>query len=446
MSRRGFLTATGAVGAVAAAGIGGFTIGRATAQEAAAGPAAALRPGLGGEPFHGTHQAGIATPQQDRLLFAAFDLTTTNRADLERLLRAWTDAAARLTAGLDVADPSPNPQAPPTDTGEAAGLDPAHLTLTFGFGPTLFTTAGVDRFGLASKRPAALVDMPRFPGDELDPARSGGDLCVQACSNDPQVAYHAIRNLTRLARGIAVIRWTQEGFGRTSSTTSEQTTPRNLMGFKDGTNNLRSDDPGFDDQVWVTAGDGPDWMVGGSYLVARRIRILIEVWDRSPLDDQENTIGRVKASGAPLGATLETDPVDLTATTSAGPVIPHDAHVRLANQARHRHPPAAARLLLHRRCRPPYRPARRRAVLPRLPTRSPQPVHRHAGPPRPRRRAQRIHQTRRHRSLRHPTRRRRARPLPGRRTQVRSKRSRFMTLFHAAAKSCTNFCCASSQA
>ena len=333
VSRRGFLTATGAVGAVAAAGIGGFTIGRATTPDAAAGPAAAMRPGLGDEPFHGTHQGGIATPQQDRLLFASFDLTTTNRADLERLLRSWTEAAARLTAGLDVADPSPNPQAPPTDTGEAAGLDPAHLTLTFGFGPTLFTTVGVDRFGLASKRPAALVDMPRFPGDELDPARSGGDLCVQACSNDPQVAYHAIRNLTRLARGIAVIRWTQEGFGRTSSTTSEQTTPRNLMGFKDGTNNLRSDDPGFDDHVWVTAGDGPDWMVGGSYLVARRVRILIEVWDRSPLDDQENTIGRVKASGAPLGATHETDPVDLTATTSAGLVIPHDAHIRLANQA-----------------------------------------------------------------------------------------------------------------
>jgi deferrochelatase/peroxidase EfeB len=326
LSRRRFLAAGAAAGAVATVGAG-FGLGPLHPETSASADAA-----RGSEPFHGPHQAGIATAQQDRLLFAAYDLTTTRVGDVARLLAEWTAAAARLTDGDDTAPPARSPLAPPTDTGEATGLDPAHLTLTFGFGPTLFSKGGVDRYGLASRRPEALADLPAFPRDDLDPSRSGGDLCIQACSNDPLVAYHAVRNLTRVARGTAVLRWTQQGFGRTSSTTSGQVTPRNLMGFKDGTNNLRTDLPGFGEHVWVTAGDGPAWMVGGSYLVARRIRIHIEVWDRSSLTDQEATIGRTKTEGAPLGATLERDPVDVAAQRSGEPVIPVDAHVRLANQ------------------------------------------------------------------------------------------------------------------
>jgi deferrochelatase/peroxidase EfeB len=214
------------------------------------------------------------------------------------------------------------------------GLSAANLTLTFGFGPSLFVHAGDgDRYGLASRRPAALVDIPAFPGDLLDPARSGGDVCVQACGDDPQVLFHAIRNLTRIARGIAVVRWVQEGFGRTSSTTSSQVTPRNLMGFKDGTNNLRADHAGFASNVWATSGDGASWMVDGSYLVARRIRILVEIWDRSSLADQEATIGRHRDTGAPLGAVDEFAPIDLSATNPDGThVTPVDAHIALANQ------------------------------------------------------------------------------------------------------------------
>jgi deferrochelatase/peroxidase EfeB len=284
-------------------------------------------------PFHGRHQAGIATPAQDRLLFTSYDLTTTRRDDVIALLKAWTNAAARLAVGDSVGEPAPNSAAPNTDTGEALGLRPGNLTLTFGLGPTLFTRDGVDRFDLASRRPAALVDIPAFPGDLLDPARSGGDLCVQACGDDPQVLFHAIRNLTRLARGTAVVRWVQEGFGRTSSTTSSQLTPRNLMGFKDGTNNLRADHADFDSQVWATSGDGAAWMADGSYLVARRIRILVEIWDRSSLDDQEATIGRHRDTGAPLGATDEFAPIDLDATNADGThVTPVDAHIALANQ------------------------------------------------------------------------------------------------------------------
>jgi deferrochelatase/peroxidase EfeB len=285
-------------------------------------------------PFRGRHQAGIATPAQDRLLFASYDLATSaTRDSIIELLKAWTDAADRLTQGHDVGDPATNEYAPPTDTGEAVGLHPARLTLTFGFGPTLFTRAGVDRYGLAARRPAPLIDLPAFARDELDPDRCGGDLCIQACGDDPQVLFHAIRNLTRIARGTAAIRWSQDGFGRTSSTTTSQTTPRNLMGFKDGTNNLLADTATFGENVWVIGTDDPGWMTDGSYLVARRIRILIETWDRSSLQDQEATIGRQRPSGAPLGATAEHDPIDLTLDGANGsPVIPADAHVRLANQ------------------------------------------------------------------------------------------------------------------
>ena len=217
--------------------------------------------------------------------------------------------------------------AAPADTGEAAGLPPSNLTVTIGFGPSLFD----DRFGLASKRPKALAALPALPGDELDPAFVGGDLCIQACADDPQVAFHAVHNLARQGIGTVVHRWMQLGFGRTSSTTTAQATPRNLMGFKDGTSNPSSHDPAAMEKfVWV-GNEGPGWMRGGSYVVLRRIRIALEHWDRMPLDFQERTFGRHKVSGAPLGRNNEFDSLDLNAADEYGtPVIPESAHVRLA--------------------------------------------------------------------------------------------------------------------
>ena len=158
---------------------------------------------------------------------------------------------------------------------------------------------------------------------------------MQACADDPQVAFHAVRNLARLGRGAVVMRWSQLGFGRTSSTTRTQDTPRNLMGFKDGTNNLKlEDEDALARHVWVGGSEQPAWLRGGTYLVARRIRMLIEVWDRTFLQDQEDTIGRVKGTGAPLGASDEFDPVDLKAVKADGaPVVPVDAHIRLASPA-----------------------------------------------------------------------------------------------------------------
>jgi deferrochelatase/peroxidase EfeB len=275
--------------------------------------------------FHGPHQAGIVTPAQDRLHMAAFDVVPgVSRDELRDMLRDWTAASERMVKGAPVGAVD-NLLAPPIDTGEAAGLPPARLTVTFGFGPSLF-----DRFGLKHQRPGPLRPLEALPGDELDPDRSGGDLCVQACADDPQVVFHAVRNLARIGRGVVTMRWSQLGFGRTSKTTDAQVTPRNLMGFKDGTRNLTAEDTaGLSRFVW--AGDeAPPWLRGGSYLVARRIRMLIEVWDRASLGEQERTIGRVKGSGAPLGGRLEHDEVDLQARGSTGPVIPVDAHIRLA--------------------------------------------------------------------------------------------------------------------
>ncbi|ANS64823.1 iron-dependent peroxidase [Streptomyces lincolnensis] len=272
--------------------------------------------------FHGAHQAGIATPVQDRLHFAAFDVTTDDRAAFVRMLKDWTLAARRMTAGAAVGEGAYGglAEAPPDDTGEALGLKPSRLTLTIGFGPSLF-----EKFDLADRRPEALVDLPQFAGDNLDRNRSGGDLCVQACADDPQVAVHAIRNLARIGFGKVVIKWSQLGFGKTSSTTPDAQTPRNLMGFKDGTRNIAGTETGrLKKFVWVDEKDGPGWMTGGSYLVARRIRMHIETWDRTSLQEQEDIFGRDKGEGAPVGKAKERDEPFLKA------MLP-DAHVRLAH-------------------------------------------------------------------------------------------------------------------
>jgi len=237
-----------------------------------------------------------------------------------------------MCAGRAAGVPNDVGAAPPADTGEAMDLTPAKLTITFGLGPGLFERGGEDRFGLRAQKPALLRDLPRLPGDELERERSGGDLVVQACADDPQVAFHAVRNLARIGRGSVVMRWSQLGFGRTSTTSRAQATPRNLMGFKDGTNNIRAEDTkAMRDHVWLGAGDDPAWMRDGTFMVTRRIRMLIEVWDRASLADQQDTIGRLKATGAPLGGRREFDEVDLAAKRTGGePLIPVDAHVRLA--------------------------------------------------------------------------------------------------------------------
>jgi deferrochelatase/peroxidase EfeB len=278
-------------------------------------------------PFYGEHQNGVATPIQAHTYFAAFDVTTDKRADLIALMRAWTEAAAKLTAGQPVAELA-DPAQPAGDTGEAADMPPTRLTLTFGFGPSLFLKDGVDRFGLQKHRPSALIDMPHFVGDQLVPERTGGDLSVQAAADDPQVCFHAVRQLARLADGVATLRWVQAGF---VPGYDPKVSPRNLMGFKDGSMNVAVTEPKAMDQfVWADPADAA-WMKGGTYLVARPIRMALEHWDRMKLGFQEQTIGRHKQSGAGIGAKGEFEPLKLDANDKDGnPLIAENAHVRLA--------------------------------------------------------------------------------------------------------------------
>jgi deferrochelatase/peroxidase EfeB len=261
-------------------------------------------------PFRGEHQAGIVTwPPQHHLFFATFDLVTTKREDVVRLLQAWTAAAARMSAGetaqpleggLHLAVPPvrsaspdddledvPDPSTWAADSGEAIGMSPARLTITFGFGATLFVKEGKDRFGLASRRPRALIDMPKFEGDQMAEGRTGGDLAVQACAEDPQVAFHAVRQLARIAEGVAQLRWVQTGF-------RPSTGERHLLGFSNGKGNPPPSDAALMSEVVWGGEEGPAWMRGGTYLVARRIRFAIEHWDHVPVSFQEKAIGEMR--------------------------------------------------------------------------------------------------------------------------------------------------------
>lgn len=327
-SRRAVLGVAGAAAGIAASGGIGFRVGRDTAP----------LPGDGQFAFHGAHQSGIVTPQQDRMHFASFDITTDSRDRVIALLRRWTQAAATLMAGSEVGTGAVGGPAiaPPDDTGEALDLAASGLTITFGFGRSMFVADGKDRFGLAGMLPDQLLELPRFAGDALEPNLSHGDICIQACANDPQVAVHAIRNLARLAIGDAAVRWAQLGFGRTSSTTLAQKTPRNLMGFKDGTANLRAEEDGLVTRwLWAQARDGQDWMDGGTYMVTRKLRILVETWDRTSLQEQEDSVGRTKGSGAPLSGGNEfTDPNFRVRDAAGDLMIPNDSHVAIAHPSR----------------------------------------------------------------------------------------------------------------
>ena len=317
-SRRSFLKRAGMVAAAAGSGV---------ATPAGALPRAEDIIARTSEPFYGARQTGILVQPQRHTWFAAFDLDSQHRDDLIRLMRNWTEGSAEITQ-VKSAPLHPDDIDTSTESVETLGLGPARLTLTFGFGAGIFVNDGKDRYGLAAMRPESLVDLPPFPGDQLIEARTGGDLSVQASADDPQVAFHAIRRLSQIAYGSAHIRWGQTGFlpgGKPGET------PRNLLGFKDGSNNPPADDGAAMARHVLVGDDGPSWMRGGSYVVARRILLALEHWDRMKQDFQERTIGRHRATGAPLGKSDEFDALELDAVDESGvPVTPLHSHVRLA--------------------------------------------------------------------------------------------------------------------
>ena len=315
LSRRRLLGGLGVAAPLAAATFGAN-------EPASASPSSVVS-------FFGAHQAGIATPPPEHFAMLALDVTTTSAFTLRAALNRCSEAALRLTLGQSLGATA-NPYVPPVDSGEALDRGPENLTVTIGYGPGLFD----HRFGLSTRRPHALHELPAFPGDDLDPALCGGDLLFQFCSDDPQVNFHAAHSIERLLAGVAATKYLHVGFGRTSATASGQETTRNLIGFKDGTDNLQRDTAEeYKVHVWANEGE-PSFMHGGTYLVARKIRVHLESWTSTSLDAQEGIIGRFKASGAPLTGTREHDAPNLTAVDITGVhVIPDNAHIRVAGPA-----------------------------------------------------------------------------------------------------------------
>jgi len=278
-------------------------------------------------PFYGrSEQAGIRTPPQRYVFYMTFDLTSSRRTDLQILLARWSGAIAQLMDGQPIGQVEPaRASGVGLDTGEAMDLGPASLTVTVGLGPKVFGAT----YGLAHAKPPRLRVLAQLPSDALDPRYTGGDLSLQACADDPQVAYHAVRDLARIAKdtGTAATRWTVMGFGRASAGKG-QSTPRNLLGFKDGTRNIK-EDVDFDRFVWLK--EGPAWQRYGSYQVVRKIQMHIENWDTDRVSNQNAVFGRHKLSGAPLTGQDEFDMPDFHSIGPDGQLlIPANAHIRLA--------------------------------------------------------------------------------------------------------------------
>ena len=309
MDRREFLKKAGIGGAGLALGLSGASAFFANKDQGSKN----IADGQEEISFYGKHQAGITTPMQKNIYFVVLDLRTTDKNELIQLFKDWTDYSQKLVNGELVKKDGSNALLPPSDTGETVGLNPYRLTLTFGVSASFLT-----KLGLEKKRPKLFRDLPAFPKEQLREQYTGGDIVIQACADDEQVAFHAVRNLIRKGRNKVTKKWSQSGFAAIGD---RMETPRNLFGFKDGTANVTSEKD-FNKVVWA---DSQDWMNNGSYMSVRRIIMHLETWDRTNLQEQENTFGRYKESGAPFGKKNEFDEVDLS-------LLPVDSHVRLAKE------------------------------------------------------------------------------------------------------------------
>ena len=309
MDRREFLKKAGIGGAGLALGLSGASAFFANKEQGSKN----IADGQEEISFYGKHQAGITTSMQKNIYFVVLDLRTTDKNELIQLFKDWTDYSQKLVNGEMVKKDGSNALLPPSDTGETVGLNPYRLTLTFGVSASFLTKLGLER-----KRPKLFRDLPAFPKEQLREQYTGGDIVIQACADDEQVAFHAVRNLIRKGRNKVTMKWSQSGFAAIGD---RMETPRNLFGFKDGTANVTTEKD-FDKVVWA---DSQDWMKNGSYMAVRRIIMHLETWDRTNLQEQENTFGRYKESGAPFGKKNEFDEVDLS-------LLPVDSHVRLAKE------------------------------------------------------------------------------------------------------------------
>jgi len=273
-------------------------------------------------PFYGEHQAGIVTPAQRHIYFLVLDLHTTDLKEIREVFKRWTAYASLLSKGENILPYGDNPHVPPADTGEADSLNAYKLTLTFGV-----STSFLRKLGLSEQLPPDFAELPVFPRDQIRKEFSGGDICIQSCADDPQVAFHAVRQLVRQGRSSVTMRWSQTGF---NAFDLGQDTPRNLFGFRDGTANQETLQKA-DDLIWIGS---PSWLKGGSYLVARKIQMHLETWDRTSLKGQEETFGRARANGAPLSGKAEFDTADVNVRDAKGQyVIPENSHMGLSKRS-----------------------------------------------------------------------------------------------------------------
>lgn len=313
ISRRRLIGTAGATGLVL--GTAGAAVGYAAAPSEAAAPLTSL--GTDRAMFHGKHQPGITDGLQARGHLVAFDLAAgAGRREAAALLRRWSETARRLMAG----EPSTH-----DDTDVARDAGPSSLTITFGFGHSFFA-----RTGLEKQRPTALDPLPEFSSDHLDKNRSNGDLWVQIGANDALVAFHALRAIQKDAGRAAKVRWQMNGFNRSPGATSHPMTARNLMGQIDGTRNPKPSETDFDQRIFVPEKGEPAWMANGSYAVVRRIRMLLDDWEKLSVTAQEDVIGRRKSDGGALSGGTETTAMDLEKTDAKGNlVVPINAHARI---------------------------------------------------------------------------------------------------------------------
>ena len=335
------LAGAGAAGIVAAgaagAGLRGLAGADTTAVNVAVYPAGFLRRPPGRHRHPGAGSPALRRVRRHHL---------RARANSSTCCGPGPAAAHRMTAGLDagvIGAVNGSPRRRRTTPARRSACPPARLTLTVGFGAEPVPRRhGEDRFGLADRRPAALARLPRFPGDAIRPELSGGDLCVQACANDPQVAVHAVRNLARIGFGVVSVRWSQLGFGRTSSTIGSPGHPAQPVRLQ----GRHREPEGRGDRRCCAStcgsrpGDGPSWMAGGSYLVARRIRMMIETWDRTSLaraggDHRPDQGRRRRAAAGPRSSTSRTSPRSArTACRSSPRTRTSDWHTRASTMAR----------------------------------------------------------------------------------------------------------------
>ncbi|HEX3977282.1 MAG TPA: Dyp-type peroxidase [Solirubrobacteraceae bacterium] len=340
---KGSLTALGAGAAGAAVGLAGADRAHAAAvvDLATAARGVDARELTQRVPFDASHQSGIVTPKAAQATFVALDSVAPNTTALFEGLQAISSEARLLSQGEPVGIAEVDD--PPPDSGILGPYNtPDSLTVTIAYGASLFD----HRYGLAAKRPPLLTAMPSFALDELDPARTGGDVLVQVCAGQRDTVVHTVRELMRAVAGHLTVRWMIDGFQTASRDRNPKANPRNLFAFRDGTANPEVTNAALmDELVWVRAGARePAWTTDGTYMVVRAIRQHVEFWDRVGMLEQEQMIGRDRVTGAPLGGTDEFEDPRYELDPK-GDRIPLDAHIRLANP---RTPATAQQRILRR--------------------------------------------------------------------------------------------------